>query len=300
MSEVSKPSSPVRASTLRRMKKKKTPISMVTAYDATFARLFDQTGIDVLLVGDSLGMVIQGRESTLEVTVDDMIYHTRSVVRGAERAHVVADMPFMSYQVDAAEGLRNAGRLMKEGHAHAVKLEGGAEYAPTVARIVGAGIPVMGHIGLLPQSVHAMGGYRVQGRTASEARRILEDARALAEAGAYALVLEGVPAELAARVTADLDVPTIGIGAGPGCDGQVLVGYDLLGLNLGHRPKFVRAFAELGTATVDAARAYVEAVRDGSFPTEAHAYAAKERLFGPRALEGEEDDGDTPPYGAVS
>ncbi|MEM1023999.1 MAG: 3-methyl-2-oxobutanoate hydroxymethyltransferase [Myxococcota bacterium] len=299
MSEVSKPSSPVRASTLRRMKKKKTPISMVTAYDATFARLFDQAGIDVLLVGDSLGMVVQGRDGTLEVTLEDVIYHTRAVVRGTTRAHVVADMPFMSYQIDPGEALRNAGRLMKEGHAHSVKLEGGAEYGPTVAKIVGAGIPVMGHVGLLPQSVHAMGGYRVQGRTASEARSILEDARALAEAGAYAVVLEGVPAELASRVTQDLEIPSIGIGAGPGCDGQVLVGYDLLGLNTGHRPKFVRAFAELGMATIDAARSYVQSVKEGSFPSEEHAYSAKERLFGPRALEDEGDE-EAPPYGAAS
>ncbi len=272
---------------------------MVTAYDATFAALFERAGVDILLVGDSLGMVVQGHQSTLPVTLDDVIYHTRAVVRGTRRAHVVADMPFMTYQADPTEGVRNAGRLVQEGGAHAVKLEGGQEICETVRRIVRSGIPVMGHVGLTPQSVHAMGGYRVQGKTPESAHQILGDSRALAEAGAYALVLEGVPAELAARITATVDMPTIGIGAGPECDGQVLVAYDLLGLNDGHRPRFVKAYAELAETVVKATERYCEEVRSRSFPAREHQYQADEPLFGPRSME--EDDGrDESPYGAVS
>src|SRR5690606_25407453 len=213
--------------TLRQMKQRGERIAMLTCYDATFARLLDESHVDILLVGDSLGMVIQGQETTLPVTLDEVIYHTRAVVRGARRAHVVGDMPFMSYQTSIEAGLAAAGRLVKEGGAHSVKLEGGAQHAELIARLVASGIPVMGHIGLTPQSFHQMGGFKIQGREAGGAERLLEDARALEQAGAYAVVLEGIPAEIAERITAELSIPTIGIGAGVGCDGQVLVVYDL-------------------------------------------------------------------------
>lgn len=249
-------------------------ITMVTAYDATFARLLEEGGADVLLVGDSLGMVVQGQDSTLPVTLDDMLYHTRAVARGAQRAHIVADMPFMSYQVSVEEALRNAGRLLSEGGAHAVKLEGGEELVPTIERMVAAGIPVMGHVGLTPQRVHAMGGFRVQGKSEAAANRVLADARAVTKAGAYALVLEGIPAELAARIRRDVHVPTIGIGAGNECDGQVLVCYDLLGLNPGPTPKFVKQFEQLYTRGVEAMARFREEVRDGRFPSEAQTYGA--------------------------
>jgi 3-methyl-2-oxobutanoate hydroxymethyltransferase len=292
----------VTVTSLRRMKEHGDPITMVTAYDATFAALFERAGIDVLLVGDSLGMVVQGHMTTLPVTMEDMVYHTRAVVRRTERVHVVADLPFMSYQASPSEGVSNAGRLLKEGGAHAVKLEGGVEVAATVEAMVRAGIPVMGHLGLTPQSIHAMGGYRVQGKTASAAHRILEDARALERAGVYALVLEGVPSELAERVTGALSVPTIGIGAGSACDGQVLVGYDMLGLNDGHRPKFVRAYAELAQSVVAATEAYCEDVKARRFPGPEHGYAASEQLFGPRSVDQEEEeDGPEPePFSSSS
>ena len=224
-------------------------------------------------------MVVQGRENTLEVTVDDIIYHTRAVARGAKQAHIVADMPFMSYQGDFGRAIENAGRLVKEGRAHSIKLEGGAEYAALVERLVRAGIPVMGHLGLTPQSVHAMGGFRVQGKTKSQARNIVRDARALEEAGAYAVVLEGVPVELSREITRQLSIPTIGIGAGVECDGQVLVIYDLLGLFSDFVPKFVKRYAELGRKTVEAVAAYRQEVRDGTFPAKEHTFFAKEELF---------------------
>ena len=205
---------PVTVPHLGKMKRDGERITMVTAYDATFARLFDEAGIDVLLVGDSLGMVVQGRDSTLPVTVDEVIYHCRAVARGTRRAHIVGDMPFMSWQVSTDEALRNAGRFLSEGGAQAVKLEGGVDAAPTIERMVRAGIPVMAHVGLTPQSVHAMGGFRVQGKTEAAAARVLRDAKAVAEAGAYALVLEGIPTDLAQEITAALDIPTVGIGAG--------------------------------------------------------------------------------------
>lgn len=240
---------------------------MVTAYDATFARLFDQAGIDVLLVGDSLGMVVQGQSSTLPVTVDEVIYHCRAVARGTERAHVVGDMPFLSWQVSADEALRNAGRFLSEGGAQAVKLEGGVQAAPTIERIVRAGIPVMAHVGLTPQSVHAMGGFRVQGKTEGAAKRVLADAQAVADAGAYALVLEGIPNDLAEQITDQVPIPTIGIGAGPHCDGQVLVCYDLLGLTPDLKPKFVKRYAEFFDAGLEAARHYRDEVKSGAFPS---------------------------------
>ena len=254
------------------MKRDGERITMVTAYDATFARLFDEAGIDVLLVGDSLGMVVQGQDSTLPVTVDEVIYHCRAVARGTRRAHVVGDMPFMSWQISAEEALRNAARFLSEGGAQAVKLEGGVDAAATIERIVHAGIPVMGHVGLTPQSVHAMGGFRVQGKTEAAAARVLCDAKAVAEAGAYALVLEGIPTDLAQQITDAIDIPTIGIGAGPHCDGQVLVCYDLLGLTPELKPKFVKRYAEFFEQGVAAARQYSEEVRAGIFPSAEYSF----------------------------
>jgi 3-methyl-2-oxobutanoate hydroxymethyltransferase len=257
---------------LRAMKARGERITMVTAYDATFARMIDEGGADVLLVGDSLGMVVQGLENTLPVTLEEVLYHCRAVARGARRAHVVADMPFLSYQASIEEAVRNAGRLLKEGGAHAVKVEGGTEVAPAIERMVAAGIPVMGHVGLRPQSVHAMGGFRVQGRGEAEAERVFADARAVAAAGSYALVLEGIPASLAARVTAALDVPTIGIGAGAATDGQVLVCYDLLGLTPDLRPRFVKRYDEWYARGMDAVRRFCAEVRSGAFPGTEHTF----------------------------
>ena len=259
---------PVTVPRLRKMKRDGTRITMVTAYDATFARLFDDAGMDVLLVGDSLGMVVQGHDSTLPVTVDEVIYHCRAVARGTRRAHIVGDMPFLSWQVSPEQALTNAGRFLSEGGAQAVKLEGGVDAAPTIERIVHAGIPVMAHVGLTPQSVHAMGGFRVQGKTEAAAARVLADAKAVAEAGAYSLVLEGIPSDLAKRITEEVDIPTIGIGAGPHCDGQVLVCYDLLGLTPDLKPKFVKRYAEFFEEGVAAARRYRDEVRSGVFPSE--------------------------------
>jgi 3-methyl-2-oxobutanoate hydroxymethyltransferase len=255
---------PMTVPRLRKMKRDGKRITMVTAYDATFARLFDEAGLDVLLVGDSLGMVVQGQDSTLPVTVDEVIYHCRAVARGTRRAHVVGDMPFLSWQVSPEQALRNAGRFLSEGGAQSVKLEGGVDAAPTIERIVRVGIPVMAHVGLTPQSVHAMGGFRVQGKTEEKAARVLADAKAVAEAGAYSLVLEGIPTDLAKRITEEVDIPTIGIGAGPHCDGQVLVCYDLLGL----KPRFVKRYAEFFEDGVAAARRYCDEVRTGVFPSE--------------------------------
>jgi 3-methyl-2-oxobutanoate hydroxymethyltransferase len=263
---------PVTVPRLRKMKSEGTRITMVTAYDATFARLFDKAGIDVLLVGDSLGMVVQGQSSTLPVTVDEVIYHCRAVARGTRRAHIVGDMPFLSWQLSPEDALRNAGRFLSEGGAQAVKLEGGVDAAPTIRRIVNAGIPVMGHVGLTPQSVHAMGGFRVQGKTEEAAARVLADAIAVAGAGAYSLVLEGIPTDLAKRITESIDIPTIGIGAGPQCDGQVLVCYDLLGLTADMKPKFVKRYAEFFEDGVAAARLYRDEVRAGIFPSEAYSF----------------------------
>lgn len=260
-----------------RARKGRERIVMVTAYDATFAYMLDEAGVDVLLVGDSLGMVVQGLDTTLPVTVDEMVYHTRAVARGASRAHIVADMPFLSYQVTPEEALRNAGRLLAEGSAHAVKLEGGRTVAPAIRRVVQAGIPVVGHVGLTPQSVHAMGGFRVQGKTDEAAERVLEDARAVADAGAYALVLEGIPSDLAAEITEALPIPTIGIGAGPRCDGQVLVCYDLLGLTPNLKPKFVKRYDEWYARGTEAARRFCDEVRTGVFPSAEHGFGDVKR-----------------------
>lgn len=260
--------------TLRKMKEAGERIGMLTAYDAAFARILDEAGCDVLLVGDSVANTLQGEKNTLAVTVDMMVYHCRLVSRAARRAHVVGDMPFMSYQVSVEEAVRNAGRLVAEGGAESVKLEGGSEFVETIRAIVRAGIPVMGHIGLTPQSVHKMGGYVVQGREEEKARRLREDAKALEEAGCYALVLEGIPMELAQEITAELRIPTIGIGAGPHCDGQVLVIHDLLGMDPSFKPKFVKRYADLHSVVGDAVRAYLSEVREGSFPDDAHSFHA--------------------------
>lgn len=257
---------------IRELKDRQEPIAMVTAYDATFARHLDTAGADMLLVGDSLGMVIQGHDSTLPVTVDDMVYHTRAVVRGSQRALVVADMPFMSYQPSVELALRNAGRLLAEGGAQAVKVEGAGGVITTTEALVEAGVPVVGHLGLTPQSIHALGGFRVQGRSEQAAARLIEDALALEEAGAFALVLETIPAELARVVTERVTIPTIGIGAGPSCDGQVLVSYDLLGLFDQLSPKFVKQYASFGELTRAAVGSYVAEVKARTFPTEAHAF----------------------------
>jgi 3-methyl-2-oxobutanoate hydroxymethyltransferase len=240
--------------------------ALVTAYDAAYARLAEEAGIDAILVGDSLGMVMQGQSSTLPVTLDEMVYHTRMVTRGAPRSHVVADMPFLSYQASVEDGMRAAGRLLKEGGAAAVKVEGGTAVAPLIARLVAAGIPVMGHVGMTPQSMHLFGGFKVQGRTAPQRAHILEDARAVSAAGAYATVIESVPRDLGAEITRSVTALTIGIGAGPDCDGQVLVMHDLLGLDPSWKPRFARRYAELGTAARDAFAAFAADVKSGAFP----------------------------------
>jgi 3-methyl-2-oxobutanoate hydroxymethyltransferase len=237
-------------------------LTLLTAYDYTMARLLDAAGVDGLLVGDSLGMVVQGHEHSLSVTLDEVIYHTRMVARGIQRSLLVADMPFMSFQVSPQQALENAGRLLKEGGAHAVKLEGGVRSAASIAAIVGADIPVMGHVGLTPQSVRRFGGFRVQ----RDEDRLLEDALATEAAGAFAVVVECVPADVAQKVTAALKIPTIGIGAGAGCDGQVLVTHDMLGLFDDIRPRFVKQYADLGREIMQAAAAYCREVRDGTFP----------------------------------
>ena len=252
---------------LARMKAQGEKIPMITAYDYTTARLADAAQIPVVLVGDSLGMVVLGHDSTIPVTMDDMIHHTKSVARGTNEALLVADMPFMSYQIDPTQAKTNAGRLLQEGGAQSVKLEGGRPMAETVGCIVDCGIPVMGHIGLTPQSVHAFGGYRVQGREIKEAESLIMDAEALQEAGAYALVLELVPAPLAELVSRRLTIPTIGIGAGPGCDGQVQVLHDMLGLFTDFVPKHAKQYANLGQIIQEAFCQYAQEVRQGDFPT---------------------------------
>ncbi len=248
------------------------PIVMVTAYDATFARLADESGVDIILVGDSLGMVMQGHADTLPVTLDEMLYHTRCVARVSSYAQIVLDLPFMSYQLSPEQALQSAGRAIKEGGAHAVKLEGGAAVRDSVARIVAAGIPVMGHLGLTPQSVHAFGGFRVQARDEQTAAQLIADALDLQRAGCYCLVLEGIPAPLAKRVSTQLAIPTIGIGAGIGCDGQVLVMHDLLGLEDRFKPRFVQRYADLANDVRAAFSAYAADVRLRRFPTEEHSF----------------------------
>ena len=258
------------------------PLTMVTAYDFTMARLLDAGGVDMLLVGDSLGMVIQGHPTTLPVTVEDICYHGRAVAKGARRAHVVGDMPFMSFQVSPIQALENAGRMMKDGAFESIKLEGGEEVGEHVRRIVAAGIPVMGHVGLTPQSVHAMGGFKVQGKGEQNAARVVRDAIALEQAGAYAIVLEAIPPDLAEEVTAAVSVPTIGIGAGAGCDGQVLVCYDMLGMFPDLEPKFAKRFAQVGEQIVQATQLYVGEVQERTFPAPEHTFKPNDPRRAPR------------------
>ncbi len=246
-------------------------ITMLTAYDFTFATIFDAAEIDILLVGDSLGNVVQGQDTTLPVTLDEIVYHTRLVARGARRSLVISDMPFGSYQISAEEAVRNAYRCVKDGGAHAVKLEGGDRIAATIERIAAAEVPVMAHVGLTPQSIHRMGGHRVQGRGERGRVQVIQDARAVESAGAFAVVLEGVPADLAREVTQTLSIPTIGIGAGVHCDGQVLVMHDLLGLS-DWAPSFAKQYANLGALASQAARNFAEDVANSKFPGEQHSY----------------------------
>ena len=260
---------------LLEMKRQGRKIKMITAYDYPTAVLVDQSPMDMILVGDSLGMVVLGYESTVPVTMEEMIHHTRAVVRGAANTFVVADLPFMSYQVSAEEAIRNAGRLIKEGGADAVKLEGGGSMADTVRAIVSAGIPVMGHLGLTPQTATMLGGLKVQARDAEAARTLLSDARALEKAGAFSLVLEAIPAPLAELVTSELSIPTIGIGAGAGCDGQVLVLHDALGLFQRFVPKFVKRYASLGESVAEALAAYCREVDGGIFPGPEHSFSMR-------------------------
>ncbi len=263
-------------------------ITCLTAYDYPTARLLDEVGVEILLVGDSVGMVVLGYENTLPVTLEEMLHHTRAVRRGVRRALLVADMPYGSYHTEIPESLRNAMRLVKEAGAEAVKVEGGERRLELIARLVEAEIPVMGHIGLTPQSLHVLGGFKVQGKTAEAADQLLRDAHAVEAAGAFSIVLESVPRELAARVTRELRIPTIGIGAGPECDGQVLVLHDLLGLGLGHLPKFARRYANLGDIITRAASEYCEDVRQGRFPSDAESYhlpaEVRERVVSPSKI----------------
>ncbi len=252
--------------TLFKMKKNRTPISAVTAYDAPIARMVDEAGVDVILVGDSLGMVVAGDEDTLAVTLEQVIYHSRLVARVRPRALLLGDMPFGSYQVDVPSGVASAIRMVKEGFVEGVKLEGGRERLPVVRSIVEAGVPVMGHIGLMPQMVHQSGGYRLQGKNREQARRIVDDALALEQAGVFALLLESIPLELAAYITRKVSVPTIGIGAGPHCDGQILVFHDMMGMTSAYLPKHVRVYAELNEIVHNAMTRYINDVRTGQFP----------------------------------
>jgi 3-methyl-2-oxobutanoate hydroxymethyltransferase len=262
----------VTTQTLRAMKQEGQRISMLTAYDFTMAKILDRAGLDVLLVGDSAGTVFQGHETTIPVTVEHIIYHCQAVVRAIKRAMVVCDLPFMTFQINPEEALRNAGRVMQEAGAHAVKLEGGKPICPAIEKIVTAGIPVMGHLGLTPQSIHKFGTYVVRARDEQEAEQLAQDAKRLEDAGCFAIVLEKVPAALAAKVTKSLQIPTIGIGAGPHCDGQVLVTHDMLGLYTEFRPRFVRRYAELGELMAEAFKHYMEDVRSGAFPSAEESY----------------------------
>ena len=254
-------------------------ITVLTAYDYTMAKIFNDSGVDVILVGDSLGNVVLGYEDTLSVTMDDMVCHCKAVARAADKAMVVADMPFMSYQVSVEEALRNAGRLMQEGRANAVKLEGGKRVCPQIHAMVEAGIPVMAHLGLTPQSINAFGGYRIQGKTQEQAAELLAGALAVQEAGAFALVLECVPMQLASLITQKLNIPTIGIGSGAGCDGQVLVAQDMLGMTQGSSPKFVKCFAPVGELIKKAASDYIQEVENGTYPSEQYSFSIGDEII---------------------
>lgn len=271
--------SKVTTATIREMKEKNQPIVMLTAYDYAWARMFDEAGVDMLLVGDSLGNVVLGYDSTLPVTMEDMIHHGKAVQRGAKRAMVVVDMPFMSYQICKEDALRNAGRIMKETGAQAVKLEGGAEIVDTIKAIVDAGIPVVAHLGLTPQSVHQLGGFKVQGRKEETAKKLLDDAIKIAQAGAFAIVLECVPALLAQLVSKNVSVPTIGIGAGVGCDGQVLVYHDMLGLTNGFVPKFAKQYRNFYTDIIAGVQEYAEDVRTKKFPSEEYSFSMGQEVL---------------------
>ena len=265
--------------TFKQSKQQGRKISMLTAYDYSTAKLMDEAGINAILVGDSLGNVVLGYEDTLSVTMEDMIHHGAAVARGAKNAMVVVDMPFMSYQASVYDAVVNAGRLMKEGRASAVKLEGGKEVCPQIKAVTEAGIPVMGHLGLTPQSINALGGHRVQGKTQQAAQKLLDDARALQEAGAFAVVLECVPERLADKVTKELEIPTIGIGAGSGCDGQVLVYQDMLGMFSDFTPKFVKKFANVGQVMKEAFKSYIDEIQQGSFPSQEHCYSIDDDII---------------------
>ncbi len=269
---------------LAQMKVKGEKIPMITAYDYTSARLADAAEIPVVLVGDSLGMVMMGYDSTIQVTLDDMVHHTKMVSRGSQNALIIADLPFMTYQVDPAQALTNAARLIQEGGAQSVKLEGGQSVAETVHRIVECGIPVMGHLGLTPQSINALGGYRVQGRQRKEAVQLLQDAKALEDAGAYAVVLELVPTQLARLISQRLTIPTIGIGAGPGCDGQVQVLHDMLGLFTDFKPKHAKRYANLAEEIKEAFVQYAREVREGEFPTDQQSFTMDEEILNELAI----------------
>ena len=262
--------------TFKQAKEKGEKLTMLTAYDYSTAKLIDEAGINAILVGDSLGMVVLGYEDTLSVTMEDMIHHSAAVSRGIKDTLLITDMPFMSYQTSVYDAVVNAGRLVKEGHAQAVKLEGGKEVCPQIKAIVDASIPVCAHLGLTPQSVNAFGGFKVQGKRAEAARQLLDEAAALEDAGCFAIVLEAIPAPLAAAITARVSVPTIGIGAGADCDGQVLVLHDMLGLYSEFTPRFVKRYAELDTLMEQAVRDYAEEVRSGAFPTPAHSFSMDE------------------------
>ena len=266
--------------TFQQAKKEGTRLSMLTAYDYSTAKLVDAAGINSILVGDSLGNTILGYEDTLSVTMEDMIHHTAAVARGAKNALVIGDMPFMSYQASVYDAVVNAGRLMKEGRANAVKLEGGASVCEQIKAIVGASIPVCAHIGLTPQSINAFGGFKVQGKGEKQAQQLLDDARRVQEAGAFAVVLEGIPALLAHKITDTLDIPTIGIGAGAGCDGQVLVYQDMLGMFTDFKPKFVKHFANVGEIMTEAFKTFDQEVKEGVFPAQEHTYKIDEDIIG--------------------
>lgn len=267
------------AATLLRQKQSHEKITMLTAYDYTTAHIIDECGVNSILIGDSLGMVMLGYENTLPVTMEDMIHHTAAVSRGAKNAFIVADMPFMSYQTSVYDAVVNAGRLVKEGGAHAVKLEGGAAVCEQIKAIVDSSIPVVAHLGLTPQSVNAFGGFKVQGKGYDRAKQILEDALKIQDAGACAVVLECVPAELAKLITEKLTIPTIGIGAGADCDGQVLVYQDMLGLTAGHVPKFAKRFAEVGALMREGINAYISETQSGTFPAQEHTYALEDGVI---------------------
>ncbi len=266
-------------STFKKAKENKEKLTMLTAYDYSTARLFDEAGINSILVGDSLGNVILGYEDTLSVTMEDMIHHSAAVARGAKNALVVCDMPFMSYQASVYDAVTNAGRLMKEGRANAVKLEGGEEVCPQIKAITECGIPVVAHLGLTPQSINAFGGYKVQGRDLEAAKKLIDDAVAVEKSGAFALVLECVPTEIATKITEKLTIPTIGIGAGNGCDGQVLVYQDMLGMFSDYTPKFVKQYANVGTIIKDAVTDYINEVNSGAFPDETRSYKASDDVL---------------------